>query len=268
MPLKKWGVVSASYRLGSGAVPNATQLTNIQNYAAAVLSQYGTNNVPKKNNTLAGLSSGRMRYTGQPDFVTPNGGTQFNTPSSCPATYLAAHGGALPGSAGCSGACPAGTGCNDSVSLRLDIRVPTNAQSLSYDFRFFSAEYPEWICQTYNDFYLALLTSAHPGIPADHNVSFDSLGNPVSVNNGFFDACSPSGCYTCPLGTTPLVGTGMDGNVGGGTNWLTTDAPIVPGETITLELMVFDVGDWSWDSLTLLDNFRWNLVPLPVGTHE
>lgn len=57
-------------------------------------------------------------------------------------------------------------------------------------------------------------------------------------------------------------------NVGGGTNWLTTDAPIIPGETITLELMVFDVGDTQWDSLTLLDNFRWNLVPLPVGTHE
>jgi hypothetical protein len=268
MPNKKWGVVSASYRLGSGAVPTATQLTNMQNYAGAVLTNYGTNNVPKKNNTFGAISTGRMRYTGQPDFVSPNGGYSFGTPSSCPATYLAAHGGALPSSAGCNGACTSANTCNDSLSLRLDVRVPTNAQSLSYDFRFFSGEFPEWTCTQYNDFYLALVTSSHPGIPMDHNISFDSLGNPVSVNNGFFDACQATGCYTCPLGVTPLAGTGMDGNVGGGTNWLTTDAPIIPGETITLELMVFDVGDTAYDSLTLLDNFRWNLVPLPVGTHE
>jgi len=90
----------------------------------------------------------------------------------------------------------------------------------------------------------------------------------VSVNNGFFDVCSPTGCYTCPAGTTALIGTGMESSVGGGTNWLTTDAPIIPGEVITLELMTFDVGDWSWDSNVLIDNFRWNLQTATVGTHE
>lgn len=268
LPQKKWGVISASYRLGSGATPSAAQLTTIQNSQAAVQPQYGTNNLPKKNNTFAEISTGVMRYTGQTGFVSPNGGTSFATPSSCPAGYLAAHGGTLPSSAGCNGNCTSGNTCNDSVSLRLEVRVPTNAQSFSYDFRFFSGEFPEYTCTTFNDFYLALLTSAAPGIPADKNISFDSLGNPVSVNNGFFDACSPVGCYTCPLGTTALVGTGMDGGVGGGTNWLTTDAPIVPGEVITFEIMTFDVGDWSWDSLALLDNFRWNLTPATVGTHE
>ncbi len=268
LPQKKWGILSSSFRLGAGTVPNATQLANMQNYASAVQPQYGTNNTPKAGTTMAELSTGRMRYTGQPDFVTPNGGTSFGTPSSCPATYVAQNGGALPSSAGCNGACASANTCNDSVSLRLEIRTPTNAQSFSYDFRFYSAEFPEWTCTTFNDFYLALLNSIHPGIPADTNISFDALGNPVSVNNGFFDACAPSGCYTCPLGTTPLIGTGMDGGVGGGTNWLTTDAPIVPGEIITLSLMTFDVGDNSWDSLVLLDNFRWNLQPATVGTHE
>src|SRR5690606_8595853 len=157
--------------------------------------------------------------------------------------YLAAHGGNLPASQSCAGSCPAGSGANDSIDLRLQIRVPTNAQSFSYEFKFYTAEYPEWTCTAYNDFYLALLASAAPGIPADRNISFDSNNNAVSVNNGFFDVCAPSGCHTCPAGTGQLAGTGMQSNVGGGTVWLTTTAPVVAGETITLELMTFDVSD-------------------------
>jgi hypothetical protein len=57
-------------------------------------------------------------------------------------------------------------------------------------------------------------------------------------------------------------------NAGGATVWLTTDAPIVPGETMVLELMIFDVTDNILDSLVLLDNFVWNASPADVGTHE
>jgi hypothetical protein len=124
------------------------------------------------------------------------------------------------------------------------------------------------------------MTSGAPGIPADHNISFDSLHNPVSVNNGFFEVCQSKGCYTCPSGTASLAGSGMEkldsifdpGNpiaiTGGGTMWLTTDAPVVPGETLTLDFMVFDVSDGILDSATILDNFRWSLSPAVVGTHQ
>jgi len=268
-PQKKWGLLAAEYKLGNGTNPSAATLTNYQNNQAAILTQYGTTNLPKKYNTMAGISSGRMRYTGQTGFVSPNGGTSFNTASSCPAAYLAAHAGNLPSSQSCNGAnCTSANTCNDSIGVRLQIRVPTNAKSMSYDFKFYSGEFPEYTCTTFNDFYLALLTTGAAGIPADKNVSFDGLGNPVSVNNGFFDVCSPTGCYTCPQGTGQLTGTGMEGSVGGGTSWLTTDAPVLPGETITLDLMTFDVGDWSWDSLSLLDNFRWGLNATTVKTHE
>ena len=54
---------------------------------------------------------------------------------------------------------------------------------------------------------------------------------------------------------------------GGGTTWLTTDSPVVSGETITLDLVIFDVGDHAYDSLVLLDNFRWSLNTAVVGTH-
>ena len=274
-PTKKWGLLDAQFKLGSGADPGA-QLTNFQNYQAAIMTQYGylngnpatPNNPPKKGPTMAGLSSGRMRYVGQTDYTVPQSGTSFGGASACPAAYLAAHGGTLPSSQGCSGNCLGGNTCNDSILVRLQIRVPTNAQSMSYDFRFFSAEYPDFLCSTFNDFYLALLTTGAPGIPMDKNVSFDALGNAVSVNNGFFEVCQPASCFACNGGVTGLAGTGMDGNIGGGTTWLTTDAPVVPGETMTLELVVFDVGDTIYDSLALVDNFRWGLASTTVATHQ
>jgi hypothetical protein len=264
---KKWGLLSAGHRLANGNAPAATQLSNMQNWQTAILINYGTAMLPKAGPTMAGISSGRMRDQNDPNFVNPPDTDHMHS-SNPPAVYLAAHGGALPGSAGCNGGiCPAGSGANDSVAIRLSIRVPTNAKSFSYDFRFISYEYWDWACSNYNDFYLALLTTGAPGIPADKNISFDALNNPVSVNNGFFDVCVPKGCYTCPAGSGALNGTGM-GTTGGATKWLTTDAPIVPGETMQLDLMIFDVTDTWLDSNALLDNFRWNLATVAVGTHE
>jgi hypothetical protein len=134
--------------------------------------------------------------------------------------------------------------------------------------RFFSAEYQTFQCTTFNDYYLAMLTTGAAAIPADHNISFDAVNNPISVNNGFFQDCGGNGqaCGACPFGTGPLAGTGMDQVSGGGTEWLTTTAPIVPGETMTLELTIFDVSDHIYDSLILLDNFQWSLDPSSVGT--
>jgi hypothetical protein len=267
---KKWGVISTAQLLANGGQPNAATLNNIQDWQTAIMTDYGTGGViPKNGTTMAGVSSGKMRDQNDPGFVNPNGGTSFGSSSQPPAAYLAAHGGSLPASAGCSGNCPAGSGANDSVDTKLTIRVPTNAQSFSYDFRFFSAEYWTYSCTSFNDFYLAILQTGAQGIPMDKNISFDSLGNPVSVNNGFFDVCTPKGCYNCPAGSGALAGTGMQlSSTGGATNWLTTEAPIVPGETMVLELMIFDVSDGILDSLVLLDNFKWNLAPATVGTHE
>ena len=188
---KKWGLISGTQVLADGSTPTGTALTDIQNKQSAVLVNFGTTITPRKNQTLAGLSTGMMRDANDPGWVIPISGTTLTTAITFPgagllATYLAAHGGnLLPGQCGGT-ACPTGTGANDSVALRLQVRVPTNAQGFSYDFRFFSAEYQSFQCTTFNDYYLALLSTTAPGIPADKNVSFDSLNNAVSVNNGFF----------------------------------------------------------------------------------
>ena len=68
--------------------------------------------------------------------------------------------------------------------------------------------------------------------------------------------------------TQPCVGALGASGEGGGSKWLQTDAPIVPGETITLNLQTFDVGDAAYDTNILLDNVRWNLTPAAVSTHQ
>lgn len=273
----EWGLISAELVNADGSAPGAAQLADLSNFQAAVLADYGTGGIgPQYGNTMAGISTGRMRDQGDPDYVPLNEGTEFGHVSTPPAAYLAQHGGDLPSSLGCNGQCLSGSGANDSINLRMQIRTPTNALSLSYRFKFATAEYWTYTCTPFNDFFLALLDSGHASIPPDHNISFDASLNPVSVNNSFFQICEPKGCHMCPLGTAQLVGTGLDeldgnganaGMTGGATEWLVTTSPVLPGEIITLELMLFDVTDDRFDSITLLDDFQFDLSSSGVGTN-
>jgi hypothetical protein len=74
----------------------------------------------------------------------------------------------------------------------------------------------------------------------------------------------------CAAGTSELAGTGYgdtdqtqcdSGNVaatlGASTGWLTTKAPIQPGEQFALEFMIWDAGDGLLDSSALIDHFQW-----------
>jgi hypothetical protein len=257
---RRWGVISAQLLKADGTVPGAAQVNTMTTLQAAVLVSYGNSIGPQAGPTMVGLSTGRMRDQNDPGYVNPNPGSNFGYTGSPPPAYLAAHGGSLPGSVGCAGPCPGGFGANDGVNLRLTIRVPTNAKGFIWRYRFFSADYSQWQCTVYNDLHLALLTSNAPGIPIDTNLATDPLGNPMSVNSSEIKVCVPlpQGCNTCPLGAAELNGTGMQlGNTGGGTAWLTVSGPVVPGETIAVELMVFDLADNEFDSLVLLDGYAW-----------
>ena len=133
----------------------------------------------------------------------------------------------------------------DTSTLELTLQVPVWSSSFSFRLNFMTSEYPEWLNQGYNDFFWANLDSgAFSG-----NVSFDGNGNPINVDNNFFNVVSSSA----------LMGTGMENGVGGGTGWLTTTSPVIPGETITLELSIGDVGDGIYDSIVLLDDFQWSV---------
>src|SRR5262249_32705531 len=95
---------------------------------------------------------------------------------------------------------PAAT-VHDVIDVKLRIKVPANARGITFDFDFWSSEWPDYLCTKYNDAFIEYLTSsALQGAP--DNVSLDAQGSPVSVNNGFFDRCTPNSETGCALGAT------------------------------------------------------------------
>jgi len=247
-----WGIVGTptlTRANGSGSIDSS-------NRQVAVMTQFGTDaaNMAIANGTMAVLSSGRARDANDPDPTTTVSYSYYT--GNPPADFVAAHGGQLPTT---KVGCPNGSGANDGVMLSVQLKVPTNAQSFSFNFRFFSQEYRQWTCTKYNDFFIAMLYTGASGIPADKNISFDSNGSYISVNSDqFFTVCNPKTGYTCPDGTAALNGTGYTPAEAGATKWLSTTAPVIPGETITLKFVIWDTSDQKYDSLVLLDNFKWS----------
>lgn len=152
-----------------------------------------------------------------------------------------------------------GGSIEDYSELRFTARVPAGVTSVSYDFAFFSTEYPSYVGEEFNDMFVGWLESeAWTG-----NISFDDQNNPISVNAGFLD-------YRDDDRNLPeLAGTCMRGH--GATKWLTTTASVEPGEEIEMVFAIFDQSDSSLDSAVFLDNWQWgceggggpSTVPIP-----
>ena len=170
---------------------------------------------------------------------------------------------------------------HDGAALSVVIRVPTNALTMSFDSNFFSYEFPDYVCSSYNDTYVVIMTPSPPGEPltANNNIAFDSKGNIVSVNAGFLQVCdptvAPSG-YTCPEGPSKLLGTGFgidttstspegDGQNHASSDWLTTTVSVatLAGQDITLLFGIRDSTDGILDSTVLVDNVHWTFATLP-----
>lgn len=140
----------------------------------------------------------------------------------------------------------------DYSELRLEqLQVPDGVTSFSYDFAFFSTEYPEFFQSPYNDMYVGWLES----IQWTGNISFDEDGNPISLNAGFLDYKN---------GAVELNNTCVNFNAG--TKWLTSTAEVIPGEVITLVFAIFDLNDSKLDSFVFLDAFRWGCEGGPPST--
>ncbi|MBK6695565.1 MAG: choice-of-anchor L domain-containing protein [Myxococcales bacterium] len=258
---QRWGLIAAEYTgsYGSSLPPNPQQ--------HGILSKFGSTLKPRQGGALGVLSSGFAReFNGSATGAFQEGAT------------MAGPGKAPPGYPKPAAGCQIDTAVNDVVSLKLRIKAPANARGVAFDFNFMSGEWPQWVCSRYNDAFVAMLTSSASGSVAT-NISFDAQKNPVSVNNGFFDRCTPgtmTGCNgdppvirtsACAGGETELLGTGFAqrqlycGNKpstgGGATGWLTSQAAVKPNEELTLEFLIWDTGDDNYDSLVLLDNLRW-----------
>jgi hypothetical protein len=142
-----------------------------------------------------------------------------------------------------------GGSANDYVEMRFELDVPPDVVSFSYDFAFFSVEYPDYYGSQFNDMYVGWLESEL----WTGNISFDAQGNPISLNAGFLDfrddgANLPEFDNTC-----------MKQHAG--TSWLTTTAGVAPGEHITVVFAIFDLSDSILDSYVFIDDFQWGCEP-------
>jgi hypothetical protein len=259
-----WGLVSAQWVMADGAPPPPLQEANFH-LGHGMLTGFGPNIVTRRGKRMLALSSGTARQPTDPGYKSVGG---FGKGYAC------GHPQGFPKE---SPACPnAVTGQpNDPTGVELTVRMPKNAYGFSFDFNFYTYEWPKYICSEYNDFFVALL-SPFPAGQMDGNVSFDSQGNLVSVNNAFVEVCGcennpPQPCeagkklFQCALGNIDLIGTGFGSDTEssdhGSTGWLQTKAPAEPGSEIKIRFAVYDSGDGSLDSSSLIDNWQWIAKP-------
>jgi hypothetical protein len=220
-----------------------------------VLDSFGDTYVPQMGDSFAVLSTGQAGDTA----LNPDDYTRDFWHEDGDFGIVTAHPDPQPGAIMCDGESFTDPDeVNDYTDLELVLDVPANARSFSFDFNFMSVEFPEYVCSTVDDTFLALLQSQE----FNGDVSFDENGNRVSINIGFFDVCDDVLGANCSHGDD-LIGTGYEyfeaDHEGGGTGWLTTTAPVKPGEKIRLTFNIFDEGDHDWDSTVLIDNFRWHV---------
>jgi len=260
-------VKSAKWVLSDGSPPpvDPAKLANFH-LGHGIVSKLGTNNNPQEGKSMLLLSSGVARDKGDADAVyrTFDKAYTSNAPFGFPKA---------------SPACPnVITGLpHDTTGVEFEVDVPTNALSVSFDFQFFSYEWPDFLCREFNDFFVAYMIP-FPAGQSDGNIAFDMFGAPISVNNKFFEACGcpgnpPSECiasnfnFKCSLGKTPLVGTTFEkdeANFGwthGSTGWLRTTTAVTPGNSFRIRLMTYDSTDGNVDSSALIDNWTWSGKP-------
>jgi hypothetical protein len=252
-----WGLVSAKWTLPDGSPPPATNF----DLGHGNLAAFGPSVAPQAGQRMLGLSSGTARQPSDPGYQSPSGfskGYQSNAPAGYPKES--------PSCAGILTGAP-----YDGIMLELSVRAPTNAVAFSFDFKFYTFEWPTYICTEFNDFFLALLSPVPSGL-TDGNVAFDGLNNLVSVNTGFLDVCACSAgppcsaggkSYPCSLGGADLGGTGFEEHAA--TGWLQTTVPVQAGEQITIGFTIYDSGDGLLDSSVLLDNWTWLTEGAPAA---
>ena len=222
---RDWGLISAELLKHDGSPRSPDTEAQV-----GILQKFGPNVSPRHGKNMAVLSSGTARTPSDPGYA-----YEWKGP-------------------------PPQKEINDSVNLKLRIRVPTNALTFSIDYDFYSIEYPQFVGSQFNDEFLAILDTKVPlSKEAKRSIALDAYGNAVSVNSGFFEVCLPSEkngkVFDCALGTDELVGTGRE--KAGATSWLRTKAPVMAGEIITIQFVIFDVSDHVFDSTILIDNWMW-----------
>lgn len=234
--------------IAAAPAPGAVTATRDASAIAAALAGSGT--------TVTGASFASIPATGSPAAVSddalagfPRQGGSYVILSSGDATKAPNTSQGVNASANLGGAARAGGSDRDVTVLKLDLKVPSGANCLTFAFRFLSEEYPEYVGRQYNDAFIAetgatTWTTAGSTITAPGNFAFDPNNNVVSIN-----ATGPASVAPAEAATTVYDAA---------TQLLRASTTVSPGTT-SLFLSIFDQGDAVLDSTVLLDD-------LVVGT--
>lgn len=273
---KDWGLVKARWvRLaGDEALEDARQVW--------LPARFGTL-APREGARLVALSTGVARdavdeaFTPLCDvFGSRREGLGFRGGATPPAGFPR-DSNQCEGDAGVSEGAPA---YND-VGLELSLRTPSNARALAFDSLFLTYEYPDYVCQRFNDSFVVLMDPEPRD--ADHgNILVDANDDPIGVNSGLLSVCRPAKLertrrpIACSQGPELLKDTGFDrgesscapiarseDDLGGAsTGWLHTEVPVKASSLIKLTIRLWDSGDPVLDSTVLLDGLRFLTVPV------
>lgn len=157
-----------------------------------------------------------------------------------------------PNNSGSSGASDGGGNIRgdtdyDVSILRMDFTAPASVNCASFEFRFLSEEYPEYVGSGYNDAFIAELDPTSPWttsgstVTAADNFAFDANGNVISINSaGAASMSSAEATGTTYDGATPLLSASTQVSAG----------------AHSLYLSIFDQGDSSYDSAAFVDNLE------------
>ena len=137
-------------------------------------------------------------------------------------------------------------GARDVVIMRIGFFVPKGHNCMTFNFRFLSEEFPEFVDDEYNDTFIAELDRSNwrsqrqePFVNAPRNFAVDREGNPIRIN---------------AVGdTTMSKGQAKGTTYDGATRLLRASTEVTPGRH-NLYLSIFDQGDRNYDSAVFLDN--------------
>jgi len=137
---------------------------------------------------------------------------------------------------------------NDMIQYTLELDPPSNAVCVSFDFAFYSEEFPEFVGSSFNDTFTAEIgestfTIVGNTVEAINNFAFDIEGNIISVNTAFTIEGSTETTYD------------------GGTSILTATTPIDSSDAVQIVFTIMDLGDSIYDSAVFIDNLFFSTDP-------
>jgi len=144
---------------------------------------------------------------------------------------------------------------NDVTTLAVPFTVPAEANCVSFDYKFLSEEFPEFVNRGFNDAFIAELDNTTWTVTGEEfGPQTINAPNDIAAPKG--DLVSVDTVGPTSVSEADAAGTTYDA----ATPVLTTKAQVTPGNH-TLFLSVFDMTDRIYDSTVFVDNLRFSNEP-------